>query len=68
MRPYTDGPIGPLLYRHSSGVFSLIKSAEPEPGFDLGSTAGESSTLTIHMTTHAILSLPFEFLMEITIC
>ena len=20
MRPYTDGPIGPLSYRHSSGV------------------------------------------------
>ena len=31
--------------------YSLIKSAEPEPGFDLGSTAGESSTLTtrLHM-------------------
>ena len=29
--------------------FSLIKSAEPEPGFDLGSTAGESSTLTTRL-------------------
>ena len=40
MRPYTDGPIGPLSYRHSSGVVR-----------NLGSTAGESSTLTtrLHM-------------------
>ena len=29
--------------------FSLIKSAEPEPGFDHRSTAGESSMLTIRL-------------------
>ena len=27
MRPYTDGPIGPLSYRHSSGVVRNSHSA-----------------------------------------
>ena len=30
-------------------ILSLIKNAEPEPGFDLGSTAGASSTLTTRL-------------------
>ena len=37
-------------------IFSLIQNVEPEPGFELGSTAGESSTLTtrLHMLYHHI--------------
>ena len=30
MRPYTDGPIGPLSYRHSSGVVRNPRSALAE--------------------------------------
>ena len=30
MRPYTDGPIGPLSYRHSSGVVRNPHSALAE--------------------------------------
>ena len=30
MRPYTDGPIGPLSYRHSSGVVRNPHSAFAE--------------------------------------
>ena len=30
MRPYTDGPIGPLSYRHSSGVVRNPQSALAE--------------------------------------
>ena len=30
MRPYTDGPIGPLSYRHSSGVVRNPNSALAE--------------------------------------
>ena len=43
--------VKPIIMRMWFSLRHDFKSAEPEPGFDLGSTAGESSTLTtgLHM-------------------
>ena len=42
MRPYTDGSIGPLSYRHSSGVVRIPHSALAEWGiFNLRSISGD---------------------------
>ena len=48
MRPYTDGPIGPLSYRHSSGVARNPHSALAEWGiFNLRSISPQGTHLLI---------------------
>ena len=48
MRPYTDGPIGPLSYRHSSGVVRNPHSALAEWGiFNLRSISPQGTHLLI---------------------
>ena len=58
MRPYTDGPIGPLLYRHSSGVVRNLHSALAEWGiFNLRSISPQGTHLLIARWRNSITSV-----------
>ena len=58
MRPYTDGPIGPLSYRHSSGVVRNPHSALAEWGiFNLRSISPQGTHLLIARRRNSITSV-----------
>ena len=57
-RPYTDGPIGPLSYRHSSGVVRNPHSALAEWGiFNLRSISPQGTHLLIARRCNSITSV-----------
>ena len=58
MRPYTDGPIGPLSYRHSSGVVRNPHSTLAEWGiFNLRSMSSQGTHLLIARRRNSINSV-----------
>ena len=58
MRPYTDGPIGPLSYRHSSGVVRNPHSALAERRiFNLRSISPQGTHLLIARRRNSITSV-----------
>ena len=58
MRPYTDGPIGPLSYRHSSGVVRNPHSTLAEWGiFNLQSMSSQGTHLLIARRRNSINSV-----------
>ena len=58
MRPYTDGPIGPLSYRHSSGVVRNPHSALAEWWiFNLRSISSQGIHLLIARRRNSITSV-----------
>ena len=58
MRPYTEGPIGPLTYRHSSGVVRNPHSALAEWGiFNLRSISPQGTHLSIAHRRNSITSV-----------
>ena len=60
MRPYTDGPIGPLSYRHSSGVVRNPHSTLAEWGiFNLRSMSSQGTHLLIARRRNSINSVLF---------
>ena len=59
MRPYTDGPIGPLSYRHSSEVVRNSHSALAEWGiFNVWSMSPQGTHLLIARRRNSITSVP----------
>ena len=52
MRPYTDGPIGPLSYRHSSGVVR-----NPHSALNLRSISPQGTHLLIALRRNSITSV-----------
>ena len=58
MRPYTDGPIGPLSYRHSSGVVRNPHSTLAKWGiFNLRSMSSQGTHLLIARRRNSINSV-----------
>ena len=58
MRPYNDGPIGPLSYKHSSGVVRNPHSALAEWGiFNLRSISPQETHLLIARRRNSITSI-----------
>ena len=58
MRPYTDGPVGPLSYRHSSGVVRNPHSTLAEWGiFNLRSISPQGTHLLIARRHNSITSV-----------